>query len=72
MSDSNHFSVGFFAGTVIGGMLGAACVLLFTTKEGQRIQQVAKNKYRDLEETAEKMAEPPPKRNRSRRKPVAE
>jgi gas vesicle protein len=72
MSDSNHSCTSFFAGTAVGAILGALSVLFFTTKEGQRIQRVAKNKYHDLEETAEKIAQTPPKRNRSRRKPTEE
>jgi len=49
-SDESHS--GFFMGALVGGAIGALSVLLFTTKQGEKIQRKAFNKFLDLEEKA--------------------
>ena len=66
-SHPDNTNSGFLIGAVVGGVLGAVSVMLFTTKHGERMREEAVDKYHEVEAIAKKFIKAKIKKHRRRR-----
>jgi gas vesicle protein len=69
---SDHNGKDFMLGAAIGGTLGALAALLFTTKQGHKIQREIMGKYHEMDHLVRGYIEPMmPKKKRAKKRSKA-